>query len=178
MIIRRATDADLIDVLSVERGAFKSNSESNLVKNILVDPSAKPILSLIAIVNNQTVGHILFTNAHLSDKSSQLVLSILAPLAVRPEFQKKGIGSALIKKGLNILERSGVELVFVIGHPEYYPKHGFVPAIPLGFHPPYQIPKEVENAWMVKAMQLNILGKNSGKVICCDALNKPEYWQE
>lgn len=177
MIIRRAKDLDLVDILSVERDAFKSNSEADLVRKLLKDCSAKPLLSLIAIVKNQTVGHILFTSATLSGKS-KIPISILAPLAVKPQFQKQGIGGALIKKGLEILEKSGIVLVFVLGHPDYYPKYGFISAIPLGFRPPYPIPKEVENAWMVKVLQLDILGNNSGKVICCDALNKPEYWRE
>lgn len=178
MIIRQATDADLNDVLLVEREAFKSDKEAKLVMDMLLDPTAKPRLSLIAIIDNQVVGHILFTKAHFANQHNQPIISILAPLAIKPNYQKQGIGSKLIKKGLKILSESAVKLVFVLGHIDYYPKHGFVPAIPLGLEPPYSIPKEVENAWMVKALSSEILGSISGKVICCDALNQPEHWRE
>jgi putative acetyltransferase len=69
-------------------------------------------------------------------------------------------------------------LVFVLGHITYYPRSGFVPAHEHGFIPPYLIPKEVQDAWMVKELQQGIIGTVQGKVICCDALNKPEHWRE
>jgi putative acetyltransferase len=105
-------------------------------------------------------------------------VSFLAPLAVVPKFQRQGIGGALIKKGLEILSKSGVDLVFVVGHPQYYPRHGFIPASKLGFEPTYPIPKEVADAWMVQALRSGIIGFVFGKVICCDVMNKPEVWRE
>ena len=64
------------------------------------------------------------------------------------------------------------------GHPEYYLKYGFTPATILGLEAPYPIPEKVADAWMVHALHPNVIGTVSGKVICCDALNKPEHWQE
>jgi len=177
MHIRQSTDGDLEDILLIEHEAFKSNIEANLVREILADPSAKPILSLLAFVNDQAVGHILFTTAHLLSIPRGEV-AFLAPLAVLPKFQKQGIGCTLIKSGIELLSKSHVKLVFVVGHPQYYPRYGFTTADKLGFEATYPIPEKHADAWMVKALTPGIIGSISGKVVCCDALNKPEYWRE
>jgi len=178
MIIRQTNDADLNDILSIEQEAFSSNKEADLVREMLIDPSAKPLLSLIAIIENQAVGHILFTKARLLDNPKEISISFLAPLAIIPKYQKQGVGKKLIKKGLELLSKSGIDIVFVVGHPKYYPKHGFTTASQLGFIPTYPIPEEVADAWMVQALHPDVIGTVSGKVICCDALNKPEHWRE
>ncbi|WP_439346592.1 GNAT family N-acetyltransferase [Vacuolonema iberomarrocanum] len=67
MTIREATESDLDDVLRVERAAFGSEEEPELVRNLLVDPSAKPLLSLLAVEEGRAVGHVLFTNASLAE---------------------------------------------------------------------------------------------------------------
>lgn len=177
MYIRETNDADLNDILFVEREAFNSNKEADLTRDLLADPSAKPLLSLMAYVEDEPAGHILFTNAHLSNNPN-VAVSFLAPLAVIPKYQKQGIGGALIKKGLELLLKSGVDLVFVVGHPDYYPRLGFAPASKFGFEAPHPISEEHADAWMVKALRPDVIGSVSGKVICCDVLNKPELWQE
>ena len=177
MYIRETNDADLKDILFVEHEAFNSDKEADLTKDMLADPSAKPIISLLAYIGEQAAGHILFTKASLLN-NSKVEVSCLAPLAVIPRFQRQGIGGSLIKNGLELLSKSGVDLVFVVGHPEYYPRHGFAPAGKLGFEPPYPIPEEHANAWMVQALRPGLIGSVSGKVVCCSALNKPEYWRE
>jgi putative acetyltransferase len=177
MYIRETTDADLNDILFIEREAFNSDKEAELTRDLLADPSAKPLLSLIAFIGNRPVGHVLFTKAHLSN-NPEVAVSILAPLAVVPGCQKQGVGGELVKKGLQLLSKSGVEIVFVLGHPEYYPRHGFTPASKLGFKAPYPIPEKDADAWMVQALRPNIIGSVSGEVLCCDAMNKPEHWRE
>ena len=178
MYIRETNDADLNDILFVEREAFNSNKEVNLTRDMLADPSAKPLLSLMAYIEEQPVGHILFTAGHLVNTPKKVTISFLAPLAVIPKFQRQGIGGALIKKGLELLSKSHVDLVFVVGHPEYYPRYGFTPAGKLGFETPYPILEKNADAWMVQALRPGIIGSVSGKVICCNALNKPELWRE
>jgi len=178
MYIRETRDADLKDILFVEREAFNSNKEADLTKDMLADPSANPLLSLIAYIEDQPAGHILFTTGHLLNTPRKIPISFLAPLAVIPKFQRQGIGGSLIKKGLQLLSKSGVELMFVLGHPEYYPRHGFTPAGKLGFETPYPIPEKHANAWMVQALRPGIIGSVSGQVVCCDALSKPELWRE
>ena len=178
MQIRETTSADLSEILLIQREAFNSDKEANITKELLEDPSAKPRLSLIAYSNGQPAGHVLFTAGRLLNASKKVSISFLAPLAVAPRFQRQGIGGILIRKGLELLSKSNVDLVFVVGHPEFYPRHGFTPALKLGFQPTYPIPEEHANAWMVQALRLDIIGSVSGRVIYCDALNKPDLWRE
>lgn len=178
MYIREASDSDLNDVLNVVRLGFGGDCEAELVKDLLSDPSAKPILSLLAVIGDRAVGHILFTTAQLENTQNTTAIAILAPLAVVPDAQKQGIGGQLIETGLQILSKSGVDLVFVLGYPQYYRRHGFKPAVGLGFEPTYPIADEHTDAWMVQALRRDVIGSVCGRVICADALNKPQYWRE
>ena len=179
MQIREASTSDLNDVLFIEREAFGHGKEAGLVNDLLNDPTAKPVLSLLAFDNDRPVGHILFTKIRLQGAHPSPSMSILAPLAVLPDFQNQGIGGRLIDEGLRLLTESGVELVFVLGHPGYYPRHGFKqPAGALGFEAPFPIPDEHADAWMVKELRPNVIGRVSGKAVCADMLNKPEHWRE
>ncbi|HSV48730.1 MAG TPA: N-acetyltransferase, partial [Candidatus Acidoferrales bacterium] len=96
MLIRETTEADLSDIWEVERAAFKTEGEANLTRDLLADPTAQPTLSLLAYIEDQPVGHILFSKAYITNFSN-IAASFLAPLAVVPKFQKQGIGGALIK---------------------------------------------------------------------------------
>ena len=178
MNIREASDWDLDNVLFIERAAFGRDEEAELVRDLLDDPSAKPILSLLAFKDDRAVGHILFTTARLTETPFTPSCAILAPLAIVPDAQKQGIGSQLIERGLQLLSESEIELVFVLGYPDYYSRHGFKPASYLGFEAPYPIPNKDADAWMVQALRPNVIGTVSGKVVCADTLNKPEYWRE
>jgi len=176
--IREATGADFQDVWDVERRAFSTDSEAVLVKNLLADPTAQPLISLLAYEDGKAVGHILLTKAML-DTSPELPCLILAPLAVVPEFQKRGIGTALMKEALRLAALRGVDRVFVLGHPGYYPRAGFRnDAEALGFEAPYPIPAKHKAAWMVAELLPGTIGKVRGKVRVADTLMKPEYWRE
>jgi putative acetyltransferase len=174
--IRETSDADFSDILRVEGAAFDGGDEVEFTRALLVDPSAKPLLSLLAFIDDQPAGHILFTAARLVN--SGVGVSFLAPLAVVPQFQRRAVGGSLIRDGLERLSRSGVGLVFVVGHPTYYPRYGFAPAGKLGFETPYPMSAEHADAWMVYALRPDLLGSVTGKVVCCDTLNKPELWQQ
>ena len=176
MLIRETTDADINDILMIERLAFKRDVEVNFTRDLLVDPSAKPLLSLLAFVEGKPVGHILFSKAHV-ENTPHLKASFLAPLAVIPEFQKRGIGGNLIKEGLQLQTQSGIDLVFLLGHPTYYPKFGFISAAKAGFETTYPIPPEHFEAWMVKVLRPNIIGTISGRVLGCDVMNRPQNWR-
>lgn len=176
--IRIATESDYNSVMEIEKLAFGQDKEAQLTADLLVDSTASPCLSLLAFYNNEPVGHILFSRVQLEENGEPL-LHILAPLAIKPEFQNKGIGGLLIKKGHELLEEMGVELSFVLGHITYYPKHGYINnAAKFGYCTPYPIPEEVADAWMVCELKSGAIDKYSGKLIFADALMKPEYWRE
>ena len=181
MDIRNSTKADLEGILAVETTAFGPEEGpviADLVVNLLQDPTAKPLLSLIASEGNTIAGHILFTTVKITLPADRLQAMILAPLAVHPHKQNQRIGGRLIQEGLKRLTQSGVDLVFVLGHPEYYPKHGFKPAGIRGFEAPYPIPEKHADAWMVHELCPGTINQVRGNVQCAHALDQPKYWQK
>ncbi len=178
--IRETSNYDFENIMKVEEQAFGYIKEAILTAELLNDNTAKPVLSLLAFQDKKAIGHILFTRVYMNimDKNQPLI-HILAPLAIIPEHQNKGIGGMLIKQGLKRLMDMGTNMVFVLGHMEYYPKFGFIPdAAKLGYFAPYFIPEEYKNAWMVQSLNNNKLEIEKGKVLCANALNKPEHWKE
>lgn len=178
--IRETNSTDYNDIMLVEERAFGYAKEAKLTAALLNDKTAEPTLSLLAFNGNQAVGHILFTRVYINEMDpKQVLLHILAPLAVIPEYQKQGIGGLLIKEGLRLLEAMGSEMVFVLGHMEYYPKFGFIPdAKKIGFPAPYHIPNKFANAWMVQSLNNKGFINNKGTVVCSNELNQPEHWRE
>lgn len=176
MEIGKTVEADLPAVLQVHKLAFSREDEAGLVRALLADPSAQPSLSLLAREEGEILGHILFTAVNLKGDAS-LRGALLAPLAVHPEAQDKGVGRKLIDAGCRALEQDGLALVFVLGDPAYYGRCGFRPAVPLGFSPPYPLPEAHTGAWQVK-----VLGGGSlpaGRPVrCAETLSRPELWQE
>ncbi|MDC1106816.1 N-acetyltransferase [Prolixibacteraceae bacterium] len=178
--IRETNSSDLNHISHILYRAFEQTGESNLTKELLKDPTAKPYVSLIAFDKEVPVGFILLTRAYINEMSvDQHLMHILAPLAVIPEYQSKGVGAKLMHRGIELVREMGSELIILLGHVEYYKKFDFIPnAIKVGYSSPYPIPTEHQDAWMVKS--LNPLGYviPKGKVVCCEELNKPKYWIE
>ena len=175
--IRETNSVDFNTIMLIEERAFGSKTEAKLTADLLSDKTAEPYLSLMAFDHDKAIGHILFTRVYL-DKvdTNQPLMHILAPLAVIPEYQRQGIGGALISEGLRRLTEMGSQMVFVLGHAEYYPKFGFIPdAKKIGFSAPYPILDEYKDAWMIQS--LNLKGSiKKGNVVCSNELNKPEHW--
>ena len=92
---------------------------------------------------NDVAGHIFFSRAALDTDDEVLAL---APMAVLPELQRTGVGSALVREALHLAAATTFPMVIVLGHPEYYPRFGFEPAGGYGVHAPWEVPPE---AWMV-----------------------------
>ena len=89
----------------------------------------------------------------LEGKQNGASLSLLAPLAVLPDYQKQGVGG-IISHGLKLLTAAGIDLVFVLGHPGYYPRYGFKPAGVQGFEAPYQSqPSTLMHGWCKNCVQ-------------------------
>lgn len=179
--IRETTTDDFNAIMEVERLAFGYDKEAKLVAGLLADDSAGPRVALLAFYKGEAVGHVLFTKVSIEGVREQPLLYLLAPLAVKPGWQKQGIGDMLIKAGLQILREKGAKLVFVLGHKEYYPRHGFLQnAQGMGFYAPYPdpMPEGYADYWMVQALTPEGFDSPKGKLRCADALYRPEHWQE
>ena len=179
--IRCSVPSDRTALGDIHRSAFGSEQGEEiaaLVEDLLEDETARPVLSLVAEVDGRCVGHILFTAAGLSAAVRIISARILAPLAVSREHQGQGLGGLLIRRGLKALTASGVDLVFVLGHPGYYPRFGFKPAGIRGFRAPHPIPSEHADAWMVQELRPGVIGSVAGRVECSDVLGQPRHWRE
>ncbi|AGA32486.1 GCN5-related N-acetyltransferase [Thioalkalivibrio nitratireducens DSM 14787] len=173
------SDRKLIaDVVMEAFGPTDGPEIVQLIAELLADPSAQPVLSLVATTGDRVVGHILFSGARVETGEQAHSAVILAPLAVRPDFQSRGIGGRLVTEGLKWLVEAGVDLVFVLGYPDYYSRFGFAEAGVRGFDAPYPIAAKNAGAWMVLALRPGILGAVKGTVRCANALDDPRYWRE
>lgn len=141
MNIRAEKWEDGEEIYQINQLAFKGHDEGKLVDNIRSTDAFIPELSLIAEKNNIIVGHILFSHIHIVSRKEWPSLA-LAPMAVLPAYQKKGIGSALIQEGLKRARAMGFPSVIVLGHKDYYPKFGFEKASKWGIKCPFEVPEE------------------------------------
>ena len=159
MNIRKEKDSDKEIIWKVNAEAFETEAEANLV-NALRD-SGISFISLVAEKDEEIVGHILFTPVELIGDDSGLKLMGLAPMAVLPKFQKKSIGSQLVKTGKEICSTQGYDAIVVLGHPEYYPKFGFVPSVKYGIKSEYDVPDE---AFMLLELKKDSLKDKNGVI--------------
>ena len=169
MNIRLEQASDVEQIWAVNADAFTTDVEANLV-NTLRD-SGCPMVSLVAEEGDQIVGHILFTPVELSGDGSDseendlnakgLKLMGLAPMAVAGDYQKKGVGSQLVKAGLEHCKTLGVDVVVVLGHPDYYPRFGFSPSVEYGIKVGLDVPEDV---FMVQELRKGCLDGKSGTI--------------
>lgn len=152
MRIREEKDSDFNDIRRVNVSAFPTPAEADLVDKIRL--AQIDYISLVAEYEGEIVGHILFSSVSLVSDESGFNVFGLGPMAVVPEHQKKGIGSRLIHAGLDMCTEQNYDAVVVLGHPEYYPRFGFVPSLTFGIASEYDVPSEV---FMVKELKQGIL---------------------
>ena len=147
MIVRTETAADREAVARVTTEAFGGDGEARLIDVIRASDGYLPDLSLVAEVDGEVVGHILFSGVSVEDRSTTTPALVLAPMAVAPAHQRAGIGSALVRAGLERAAGRPEAAVIVLGHPEYYPRFGFEPASRYGITPPW--PDIPDDAFLV-----------------------------
>ena len=139
--VRRERPEDMAQIHEVNYQAFGRKEEAEVVD--LLRNSCPEGVSLVAEEEGRIVGHILFTPTIIEGEGISLVGTGLAPLAVLPECQGKGIGSALVRAGLDEMREAGEPFVVVIGHPSYYPRFGFERASKYGIRCEYdEVPDE------------------------------------
>jgi putative acetyltransferase len=125
---------------AVNSRAFATPNEANLVD--VLRKQVWPYISLVAEEDGNIVGHILFTPVTLSSHA-ELKIMELGPMAVLPEHQGKGIGSALVRAGLEKCTEISYGAVVVLGHPGFYPRFGFLPSVNFGIRYEYDVLPEV-----------------------------------
>jgi len=130
ILIRHEGPPDQAHVFHVNATAFETDAEATLVDALRTQ--ANPLISLVAVLEDQIVGHILFTPVRVKNAPDSAITLALGPMAVVPELQGQGIGTKLVDAGLEECRTLGAAAVFVLGHAEYYPRFGFEPAPPHG----------------------------------------------
>lgn len=152
----QAADQEALHHLNLE--AFGGNAEASIV-DALRD-SCDRLLSLVAVENDELIGHILFSPVTIETSVGKQRGMGLAPMAVLPAFQGQGIGTQLVERGLEQLRRDGIPFVIVLGHPGYYPRFGFVPASRQGIRCQWEgVPDE---AFMVLLLDDSLDGRLAG----------------
>lgn len=140
MLIRPEKPSDTLAIHTLNASAFDTPAEADLVDSLR--EQAKPYVSLVADDSGTIVGHIMFTPVLLPG-CSMLNIMGLAPMAVTHTRQRQGLGSALVRSGLDACKQLGCGAVVVLGHAEYYPKFRFVPSARFGIRSEYDVPEDV-----------------------------------
>jgi putative acetyltransferase len=123
MIIRPETREDMKGVHALNELAFGQPLEADIVDKLR--NNCDSLLSLVATEKEKIVGHILFSPAEIEGPHGAIKGTGLAPMAVLPGLQRQGIGTLLIKKGIEELKKLRFPFIIVLGHHEYYPRFGF-----------------------------------------------------
>ncbi len=136
--IREEHADDIAAVRDLNRRAFGQDQESNIVDALRANGAA--LLSLVATLNDQVVGHIMYSPVSIE---GNVTGAALGPMALLPEHQRQGIGSKLIETGNQKLKDAGYPFITVVGHADYYPRFGFRPAGEHGIKCEWDVPDDV-----------------------------------
>ncbi|HEU4558399.1 MAG TPA: N-acetyltransferase [Longimicrobium sp.] len=160
ILVREEQPGDVAAIAEINRQAFGGNTEADLVD--LLRQSCPERVSLVAVLGKEVVGHILFTPT-IADAGKDSIEGMgLAPMAVLPQHQRAGVGSAMVRRGLEVVRAAGYPYVIVLGHPGYYPQFGFEPASTHGLTCEFSgIPDE---AFMILALDPEVVKTMSGVV--------------
>ena len=159
LIVRAETREDFGAVRRVNERAFGQTDEADIVDALR--GRARPYISLVAERDGQVVGHIFFSPVRVEADRSSFTALALGPMAVAPEHQNQGVGSQLVRRGLEECRALGHDVVVVVGHPSYYPRFGFAPAAPRRLKCEYAVPDEV---FMVAELREGALAGRGGLV--------------
>ena len=155
--IREEHPDDVAAVREVNRLAFGQEQESNIVEALRTNGGA--LLSLIATVNGQVAGHIMYSPLTVAENVQSVALG---PMAVVPEYQRQGIGTQLIEGGNRKIKDAGYPFIIVVGHAQYYPGFGSRPAIESG----------IKWEWDISGRSFHVLVLNEAKMQGASGLAK------
>ena len=159
MLIRLEQPQDIDAITKVNQLAFERDDEANLVTQLR--NQATPYLSMVAQTDdNQIVGHIFYSPATIQTADGDVAGMGLAPMSVHPDHQQQGVGKQLIKYSLDKIAQMKIPYVIVLGHADYYPQFGFVPASLRSIHCQWMgIPEE---AFMILILNPTVMQPVSG----------------
>lgn len=123
LTIRSESSEERADIRALLESAFGGSEEADLVDKLRDEGGV--LVALLAALDTQIVGHVLFSRMWIDTSGGSIEAVALAPVAVLPEYQNRGIGARLIGHGLELLRKQGERIVIVVGHPAYYPRFGF-----------------------------------------------------
>lgn len=158
VLIRPEQPNDHRAVFGLNVAAFDSASEAKLVDRLRNE--CEVFISLVAIDDQNIMGHIFFSPVILVSDDKAKIFG-LGPMAVAPVHQRQGVGSALLRTGLDQCRKIGGKAVVVLGHPDFYPRFGFVPASQFGIGSDFPAPDE---AFMALELKPGALHGKSGQV--------------
>ena len=174
--IRLATALDSDDIFEVHSQAFpetEAHAVATLAIRLLHEKTVPGTFALVAEMDGHVVGHVAFSPVTL-DASRKWNGWILAPLGVRPEYQKRRVGSELVERGMERLSNDGGNLLFVYGDPGYYGRFGFNAETAAGFRPPYEL--QYPFGWQAVSLGGGGLAGCTGKISCVTSLSDPALW--
>jgi len=155
--VREEEPLDVKAVREVNTRAFGQPQEASVVDKLR--QNCKGLISLVAMIEDQVVGHILFSPAMIEAKGGTVLGMGLAPMAVLPEYQGQGIGSVLIRTGIAKLKDKQCPYIIVLGHRGYYPRFGFESANRYGIRSEWEVP---EDAFMILFLNRFVMQGISG----------------
>jgi putative acetyltransferase len=144
VVVRAESEDDFEVIGEVVRLAFRSHIEGRIVRDIRASENYIPELALVAIADDQVVGHVMVSHTELDNEGVRHRIAMLSPLAVRPDFQNEGIGGRLVRDVIERADARGEALIVLEGSPLYYPRFGFRYSVPEGIviHLPDWAPPE------------------------------------
>ncbi|MEO9528475.1 N-acetyltransferase [Roseibium sp.] len=164
-VLRAGTETDLHALETLYRAAFPDEDLVPLVRRLLREHDG--VLSLVAVSGEDIAGHVIFTRCSVEPGGHTVAL--LGPLCAAPSAQKRGIGSRLVRAGLERMDAWQAVMVLVLGDPGYYSRFGFLPLCPI--LPPYAIPDDWVPAWQY-------LDLDGSKAPRTGRLTVPPPWQD
>lgn len=174
--IRVATSLDREGIRGVYLCAFPEGENqlvARLAANLLNEETDPETIALVAEVGGEVVGHIAFSPVTADTKMNWLGY-ILAPLGVKPEYHKVGIGSKLVESGIEQLSRKMADVVFVYGDPKYYGRFGFSAEAAAQFIPPYEL--KYPFGWQARVLHEGGSDDQAVKLSCVLSLRDPALW--
>lgn len=174
--IRAATEPDRDDIRAVHLRAFSEGEAqivATLASNLLSEETSPETFSLVAEIDGKVAGHIAFSPVTVGTNKDWKGY-ILAPLGVKPEYQKRRIGSKLVAIGIEHLSTAGVNVLFVYGDPKYYGKFGFNAETASNYLPPYEL--QYPFGWLAIALNDGVSAERATRISCVASLCDPALW--